>query len=367
MKTGRTLEEMAKELDRQAKVKRDFVAPSGQLSMEVIDRDSLPPPMPGEAENEHQIQLGVTGHGQFNINDLGHEQIAGRLAIPQKYYDRMRTDEPRLLKLNVNTWLSQEPKEKRMVRTLDGNVRAFLSDRYRPLDNYDLAEIAFDRLTKAGCRIESTELTERRLYIKAVTDRIRYEVRKGDVVQAGIVISNSEVGCGSVKIEPLVFRVVCLNGLIAADAAMKRYHVGRSGSEGDFAQEFFKNETRQADDKAFWMKVRDVITGAFDQIQFSKIVDRMKFAADQEIKGSVEGAIEIVQEKFGFNDDERGGILRHLIHGGDLSQWGLVNAITRSAQDAKDYDRATEIERLGGVVLELPRQDWAQIAEAKAA
>jgi hypothetical protein len=36
-----------------------------------------------------------------------------------------------------------------------------------------------------------------------------------------------------------------------------------------------------------------------------------------------------------------------------LSQWGLVNAITRTSQDVTDYDRATELERLGGVVLDM--------------
>ena len=29
-----------------------------------------------------------------------------------------------------------------------------------------------------------------------------------------------------------------------------------------------------------------------------------------------------------------------------------------------DYDRATDMERLGGVVLELPKSDWSVISEA---
>jgi len=34
-------------------------------------------------------------------------------------------------------------------------------------------------------------------------------------------------------------------------------------------------------------------------------------------------------------------LLRHLIEGGDLSQYGLINAVTRTAEDAKFYDRAS--------------------------
>jgi hypothetical protein len=354
MKTGRTLSEMAAELDRQSKAKRDFVAPTTQL--EYIPFSSGVP----------VGTLRVNGHGAYDVTELGHEQIAGRVGIPKQYYDRMRKDAPELLASNVNTWFKRQP-EKRMVRTLDNRVRAFLSDRYRPLDNFDLAQIAFDTLTTPGMRIESTELTERRLYVKAVTERIQLEVKKGDMVQAGIVISNSEVGCGSVKVEPMIFRLVCSNGMIAADHSMRKYHVGRSGSEGDFAAEFFKNETRMADDRAFWLKVRDVIQGAFSKDLFEAMVGRMQTIAGNEIKAPADDVVEVVQEKFGLSDDERGGVLNHLIKGGDLTQWGLLNAITRTAQDVPDYDRATELERLGGTVLELPKLDWQKIAEAKAA
>lgn len=44
----------------------------------------------------------------------------------------------------------------------------------------------------------------------------------------------------------------------------------------------------------------------------------------------------------------------HLVQGGDLSKWGLSNAVTRTAEDAADYDRCTELERIGWNVVDLP-------------
>jgi hypothetical protein len=41
-------------------------------------------------------------------------------------------------------------------------------------------------------------------------------------------------------------------------------------------------------------------------------------------------------------------------------QW----AVTRLAQDAENYDRASDLERLGGRIIELPRSEWRQLAEA---
>lgn len=351
MKTGKTLTELAQEIDRQAKAKRDFIAPTTQLDMVLESKEGAQVPT-----------MKVNGHGQFAVTEVAHEQIANRLGIPQKYYDRLRNDAPTLLTNNVNHWLHTKP-EKRMVRTLDSNMRALLSDRYRPLDYFDTAETALPLIQEMGCRIESAELTERRLYIKAVTDRLTVEVKKGDVIQAGIVISNSEVGLGSVRVEPMIFRLVCLNGMISADAGMKKYHVGRGHGEGDMAEEFFRDATRMADDRAFWMKVQDVIRGAFNKDIFERIARRLTDSATEIIDADPVEVVEVVQEKYQLNDTERSGILTHLIKGGDLSRYGLVQAITRMSQDVPSYDRATELERLGGQVLELPRQDWRTIAE----
>ena len=55
-------------------------------------------------------------------------------------------------------------------------------------------------------------------------------------------------------------------------------------------------------------------------------------------------------------------MLKHLIQGGDLSAWGLGNAVTRAAQDVASYDRATEMESIGGKVIELSPAEWRTMA-----
>jgi len=55
----------------------------------------------------------------FGINQLAHQQIASRLGIPLKYYQRMQTESPALLDKNVNNWLEQTP-ARRMIRVMDG-------------------------------------------------------------------------------------------------------------------------------------------------------------------------------------------------------------------------------------------------------
>lgn len=352
MKTGRTIQEVAQVVEHQRDTARDFVADSRKLTL-ANDGNSL---------ILDQI-ISAT------VNSWAHQQIGARVEIPRPYYERMRESAPALLASNVNHWFHAK-EDTRMVRTIDEGgrpiVRAFLGRTYRPLDNYGLMEAVLPELVDSGCKVESCEVTEQRLYIKATTARIQGEVKRGDVVQAGVVVSNSEVGAGSLNVEPLVFRLSCTNGMIAPDYAFKRRHVGRGhkgADDGAGVSEFFTDETKRADDRALFLKVRDTVRGVMSEDGFRKILDNMKAAAGDKSTAPPQEIVERTAKRFSLSEAEGQGVMRHLIEGGDLSRWGLLNAVTRTAQDLPNYDRATELERLGGQILELPRQDWKQLAE----
>ena len=354
MKTGKTLTELATELDRQQNEKRDFVADSRKLYMDPQD-------------NYLELNLG-TGplaeeHGNrehFEVKHNAHRQIADWAKIPAQYYDRMPND---LRAVNVNHWLKNEPGQ-RMVRTLDGKVRAFMSDRYRVLDNFDLATAILPILQEVpDMDVVSTELTENRMYIKALFPRIEREVKRGDVVQSGVVISNSEIGKGSLRVEPLVYRLVCLNGMIS-NISQKKYHIGKAAGEADAAMEIYRDETLEADDHAFWLKVQDTVRASVDQASFDKIVDAMARTTEMGFEVGPAEVIERTAKHFNLTDGEGQSVLSHLIQGGDLSGYGLLNALTRTSQDIEDYDRATEFERMGGQIIELNPSQWSEIAAA---
>ena len=124
-------------------------------------------------------------------------------------------------------------------------------------------------------RYESCQLTEDYLYIKVVNPRLTAEVTPGDIVQAGIIISNSETGQGSVCVQPLVYRLVCSNGMVVNDAKTRRTHLGRaSNTEEDFV--IYSQETLAADDKAFILKLQDTVRAAINEVQFAQVVDKMR-------------------------------------------------------------------------------------------
>jgi hypothetical protein len=367
MKQGRTLEELAKELQRQLATKKDFKSPTGHVVVAPrIDRAE--PNSTKLVARGLEVMIGEKFKG--GITSRAHQQLGQYSGIPSKYYDRMRTEAPNLLAANLNHWLHEADSESKtpthLFRTLDGNLRAMLSNRYRTIDNFDVAETVLPILIDHKVSVVSSEVTEDRLYVKAVSEKLTFEVKKGDVVQMGIVISNSETGCGSVRVEPLLYRLICLNGAIIEDAKVRKFHVGRMSEELESAYEVYRDETRKADDRAFMLKVRDVVKGAFDEIRFREIANTTKDTEGRLIPGNVEPTevVEVISERFHFGEDESKGILNYLIRGGSLTQWGLANAVTSLANDQVSYEHATRLERIGGSLISLDNAEWRRLMTA---
>lgn len=351
MKYGRSLVNLAQELERQLATKQDMIVPSSMMRCHTDDFGGCKLLI----EESH-------GVGKYHIASLARRQLAERLKIPFAYFERMREEQPALLDSNINTWLRND-RERRMIRTLDGNARAVLSDRYRRLDNYDLAENVLPILHRLpDVQFESVELTETKMYIKIVTPRMQYEMAPGDVVQAGVVIMNSEVGHGTLSVQPLIYRLLCRNGLIASDRGLRKTHVGRILQSDDEAITVFRDDTLAADDRAFFLKVRDVVEAAVSEAGFRQVAQQMQQTLGIKLTGDPVKTVEVLANRYAFNEAERAGVLRHLMVGGDLSGYGLVNAVTHYSQEVADYDRATEFESLGGKLIELSSAEWKAIA-----
>ncbi len=356
MKEGLSLQEMAAEIERQSNLKEDYLVDTRNLQMESF----------GSQVYLHMQENGFDILEPLEVNPIAHRQLGTHLKIPAAYYDRMLTDYPELLTKNVNSWFQKEP-SKRMIRTLGGTARAFLSNRYRRIDNLDIAKVVLPIIGQMnGARFESCQITDSRMYIKVVNTRLEAEVVPGDIVQAGVIISNSEVGLGSVCIQPLVYRLVCSNGMIINDAQTRKNHVGRvNDSDGNFL--LYSEKTLMAEDHAFVLKIQDTVKAAVEETRFSQVVGLMKQAKNTPMNTQdVPGIVRLASKEFHITEDESTGVLQHLIEGNDLSLYGLSNAITRHSQDVESYDRATELESIGYNILSMPPRQWNRINQMAA-
>jgi hypothetical protein len=346
MKTGRTIAELAQELLDQQASKRDFhvktsslnMLPSGQFRLETKDEEVLMP---------------ANGHA--------HGQMASKLNIPKVYYDRMLKNSPQLLSENINHWLGQS-EDTSLIRGLRGQMRAVLSDRYRIIDHSDILAMVLPELAEMGngMKIASCQVTDSKMYIKVINTEIEAAISLGDIVQAGFTLSNSEVGLGSVSVEPFLYRLVCTNGMSIKCKRQRKNHVGRVTENHDL----YAIDTLQAIDNTFKLKLRDLVRNAISITTFREAVEDLQVAKTSIIAGNPVKAVELTSKAIGLNESESGLVLSHLIRSGDLTKFGMVNAVTRTAEDVDSYDRATEIERLGSSVLYLPQNTWREVATA---
>lgn len=363
MRTGLSLVELATRIEDLATKKEDLIVPTRDIEMiasaKGANANSMRLALPVPKASALPVQ---DGRVLTELKNTAHDQIGSHLEIPAKYYDRMLHERPQLLADNVNTWLrAAKPSDRRMVRTLEGKTRGFLSNRYQRIENEEIAGVVLPiLLSTPGIRVVSTEVTDRRLYIQATTDRVTGEVKKGDAVQAGIVIGNSEIGYGSVSIKAMVYRLVCLNGMILPDS-FRQNHIGRKIEDNE---DLYRDDTKAADDKAVLLKVRDTITGFLTREFFERKLSALQGLTEGKFEGNVEKGVEVLAKKIGANDAERQGILRSLIEGGDLSRWGVLNAVTHQAHTIADYDRSVEFESAGGKLIDLPAKEWNEVLRA---
>lgn len=348
MKAGRPLPEVLIELKRQQEAKRDYISPAFSMSFD------------GDSSALVLDHIGPKDSMSFGMTDLFHRQIGTALSIPARYYDLMKREKPDLLAQNVNSWLATR-EGSYMIRTMDGNARAFLSDRYRRIDNLEIASAVLPLFAgQPDIEILSTEITESRLYLKIVNHRLEMAC-VGDRVQAGILISNSEVGLGAVSVQPLVYTLACTNGMVVSSMGERKTHIGRAAKALEDSFDIYSDETIEAEDHAFMLKLRDVATAAFEEARFAQIIGKLEDSAGAKITGRVQDVVELTGRAFSLNEGEQDDILKYLIQGGDLSLYGLSNAITRASQDVVSYDRATQMEAIGWNVATMPTSQWKEI------
>jgi hypothetical protein len=363
MKAGQTIQDLANNILADANRRRDYVVDTSSVHVAANPRGGLAIDLRNSSRSGAEIESPAL----LEVTDLCFAQVATHTGVPTAYARRMLTgslDDRRLLAANFNHWMTTN-RSRQMLRTFDATpdnskpriARALLSDRFRPLDNLDLTNAILPKLNAAGCIVESVQLTERRLYIQARTPRVEGDVRVGDTMQAGVVISNSEVGCGSLKIEPMLFRLVCSNGLILPNA-LRRYHVGaRREDIGEVAH--WSRETHRLTDRALFAQCADTVDAALNDISFRQQLERIREKADGKSVATPPAIVEVLTKKLDLSESESGNVLMHLAAGGSLDIWGVTNAVTRAAEDCEDYDRAVELERAGSLVLEMKPSDFS--------
>lgn len=355
-----TLDQLVGLLQQQSDVKYDAVVSSRDLSFDPFARLAIE----GGAAVVDDEGVATTD-AMLSPTEVFDEGVSARLGIPRQYLRRMRAEQPSLLADNVNTWLAAEPDRRHLVRgfrTDDaeqvGVARAFLSDRYRPVDNLDVLLAALDgvRATGTEVRIAGADLSERAMRVKVEAPGVlvhaerllanyrspftRQQGTDLPVVFAGFVISNSETGGGAFQIVPRIVVEVCKNGMTMGHDAMRQVHLGGRLDDGVIR---WSDDTWRRNAELVTAQARDAVSTFLDVDYVRAQVERIEALSGAPVVDAP-AAIERLAKKHLFTGDEQSSILGHFIAGADTTAGGMMQAVTATAQTVADPDRSAELE-----------------------
>ena len=258
-------------------------------------------------------------------------QACQRLGIPVDYFRRLN---PPLQDANFNHWVWRQDAEPDddctsptsprpwLLRCKGQTVRAVLSDRYVPLDNADLLNILAP-LLEGRFEVRGLSLTPESLHLRLVDPRLAREVLPDDRLMVGVHVANSETGNRSVSVDAMVWRLVCLNGLVRlvrGKSLLRRRHVSW-------------DRPRFAD--ALGRAVSEALTAG------AGLIDRLQ-AATREPVADVEGVIRAIGQQALLTQSVQERVRLALL-GTPPSQagtvYGLTQALTFVAQSLAPDDR----------------------------
>jgi hypothetical protein len=320
------LKNLIEELERQKPLKWDQKIESSNLRMIL---------------NGNQVKFQIDGKDNpFLITRPCHNQIAERLEIPVRYYSKMENEAPELLIENVNTWLKKNSKEI-FIRGLGDSVRAFLSGKYRVIDHLDVLYCSMNELQSYEAEVEDCYLSETEMNVKVKSNQLKDFVRrKDDLIIGGLLLVNSETGHRALRVEPRMFRVKCTNGMVIEEFLTRQIHLGNGNNEFD---------------EMVYLSIRRTIRELFGR--FGEIVQVLRETTEIKVKNP-QRVINNVVEHYRLSEEQKENILIAFGMEPEYDKYGIANAVTRAAQNEENWEKSLELERIGGRLIILSREEF---------
>jgi hypothetical protein len=364
-----TLADIANMLQTQQARKLDIVAPATSIRFEngLLYVQGTEPVL-----SEDGVTL---SEGVYLPTQVFDEGLSAKLGVPLPYVRRMRAERPDLYDANANGWLAdgQYRNKSFMLRLFtdpeggQGVARAMLSDRFKRVDNLDVLMAALDGVRRRGLHvdIDGADLSERRMSVRLIAPEVtalapllleRYRSpfsgqfgKDLPIVEAGLVLNNSETGGGAFTIVPRFRVLVCKNGVTVTKDAVRNVHLGGRLEDGVVQ---WTDDTQQKNLDLIAAKTADAVATFLNKDYMTKVITEIEVKAGVPVSNPVE-TIKVVGKKLAFTDEQQAGILDHFIKAADTTAGGVMQAVTSFAQTVADPDAANMLEEQGMRALDL--------------
>lgn len=334
----------------------------------------------------------------YTVQAQAHGQIAQKFGgIPMTYYSSMLERKAGgLLATNLNHWRAAQAGEgkKHLIRLIDDEIRAVLSDRYRPISHLDVLTTAVQVVTgqdgaagaekpyARGAVCFSWTVTPTHLDIAIMNPGLQVDLKhpekgvqrnpagrydpdapdhgwvrangdgKAHWLFPAVFLKNSETGHGGLSVEVGLYEALCDNAARIGTNLVQR-HLGRQIDE---TMEYISAETFKKENVLIFSKVSDIVRNAFDPELLN--LNALKMAGLAKVEVDVKEAVDAIVELPGMTDGLRDDIFAaYSPLGAKDTLLDVQRAVTAAAHAVRETEpeKAIELEKLGGAIIEKGR------------
>jgi hypothetical protein len=298
------------------------------------------------------LRVGLGDGDTLTVHRHAAGQLAQRAGVPPQYLTALLESGEEWQNNLAGEILTRhynqgEATTRYLTRSVQGQLRGFLSDRYRRLDSRPLLEAFAIECQQAGAVPVDGTVSDTRVALKAILPQV-YEPVPGEVLAFGVEWHNSDYGCGTHALRAFMLRVWCLNGA-TMENALAQVHLGRQLSdEYELSQRTYSLDTRTS-----ISALRDVVRGTFAPSKVEVMCDAIKSANEKQIEWkNVSNAVgrrlmkgELDTAKAAFEGPD----VVNLPPG--RTTWRASNAISWLAGQTATPERKLDLERLAGELV----------------
>jgi hypothetical protein len=271
-----------------------------------------------------ELEVTKVGIGVWPFSEHAMSQFCQKLDIPVRYFRRL-PDEMKMTVANFD--LRRLKGTSFFVRGKGEWIRAFLSAEYVAYNNSQIAQTAESLLRNVDLYVKSFVLEETYMFLKIISEDI---MDRSAGLKAGIMIGNSEVGMGSVSVEPFVFRKPCTNDLIVSqEKSFRHAHIHLTE---------YEMSRRMAEAISEGFKLASSVLDAFLRTREVKVVDPVE-------------VIRKIAEERTFSQRLTDEVVSSYLVEPEANWFGVINSFTNAAQKLGPLQRI-EMERFAGTLLE---------------
>jgi len=304
-----------------------------------------------EFSNSNKLSISFEDN-TFGVTDFSVGQISDKFRIPRSYMKELAFGNPwqkELAREILSRTAEFGERDRVLIREVDGQVRAFLSDSYRRYDSMEIYVAFLKAVSLQGAVLLDALSDDSKDYFEVIHPQIvpvRTELNGTVFMTFGARLRHSNFGDGALELRTFNMQAVCLNGAVT-ESKLREIHLGKKLPEDIQLSE----ETYRLDSLTKASLVNDTIKDIFSPGNLKNDVARIERAGsiriefDKEIKklpklGMQENEILSLTKKLMVNSKEDGLF-------GEPSLWKFAQGIGAVAKEVEPA-RKRELDEIAG-------------------